>query len=159
MRLVLTGEGLEQVSGCSRTRGHPGHQQRCGWGRRSCSDAEQLLRAQWAPGLSHPTGRPREVVTPSLHHPVTPSPCLREAARGRLPGYAAAGCRGSQAGLPMCPQPHAGLPASWKTRAALSMIPSLGQRTLKQPHGKQPVEIWSWPLLLMSPHSSLCINI
>lgn len=89
MRLILTGEGLERVSGCSRTWDPPRHQQRWGW--RSCSDAEQLPWAWWEPGLSHLTGRPREVIIPSCH----PIMASHHPARGRLPSQAAAGRRGS----------------------------------------------------------------
>lgn len=147
MRLVLTGEGWEWVSGCSRTWGHPPQASAEVGVRRGCSDAEQLPWARWASGLSHLTGRPREVVTPSLHHPVTLSPCP-----GWLPGRAAAGRRASS-GWAAC-----GSPAGRATRVALGMPRSPGQGAPQQPRGKQPVEIRSCPFLLMFPHTSLCIN-
>lgn len=144
MRLVLTGEGWEWVSGCSRAWGPPQASAEVGV-QHGCSDAEQLPWAWWASGSSHLTGRPREVVTPLLHHPVTlpGGGCLAGAAAGRRASSGWAAC---------------GSPAGRATRAALGMPRSPGQGAPQQPRGKQPVEIRSWPFLLMFPHTSLCIN-
>ena len=131
MRLVLTGEGLKRVSGCSGTRGPPGHQQRCtvGTGLESAHQETQ--------GGCHPI--------------ITPSPCPGEAA---WPGSG-----GRQAGLPVCPRPcvpsHASpavrpwpcipsrvSPAVCRAASQLENTPrSPGQGALQQLHGKQHVEI------------------